>query len=370
MHSTFPAVKSFLKRSIQLALSAGLLLAGGEALANTVTQNSSWTIDRSGTTTKYRVVAYGDSIFAGYNGSISSVDRRAAPMIQGEYLSNAWGTDMEVVRRTKSGAKSDDIYNNKIIAERSYMQAASTRVVTFEMCGNDFLQARDSFAGQSGTCSYSPLDTALANCTKYQELAMQAINTYATTAKKKIIMNLYYPGYDADNGLSGCTDAATGQKVNKQNAMFPRLARSNWRACNFAAQYGFACVDAFAEYMGADYDSNGDGMVDSDGLRYIPGESEQAYVDRITSTLRGTIKDANTHFVSSGTSFDYILSDNTHPSYVGSTIYVGLFGGTGSGTAAPEYSGAQIVGGKNPVWNRYGHERVGYILSTLDPVTP
>ncbi|HZF56758.1 MAG TPA: SGNH/GDSL hydrolase family protein [Polyangiaceae bacterium] len=370
MHSTFPAVKSFLKRSIQLALSAGLLLAGGEALANTVTQNSSWTIDRSGTTTKYRVVAYGDSIFAGYNGSISSVDRRAAPMVQGEYLSNAWATDMEVVRRTKSGAKSDDIYNNKIIAERSYMQAASTRVVTFEMCGNDFLQARDSFAGQSGTCSYSPLDTALANCTKYQELAMQAINTYATTAKKKIIMNLYYPGYDADNGLSGCTDAATGQKVNKQNAMFPRLARSNWRACNFAAQYGFACVDAFAEYMGADYDSNGDGMVDSDGLRYIPGESEQAYVDRITSTLRGTIKDANTHFVSSGTSFDYILSDNTHPSYVGSTIYVGLFGGTGSGTAAPEYSGAQIVGGKNPVWNKYGHERAGWAHSLFNPLSP
>jgi hypothetical protein len=32
-----------------------------------------------------------------------------------------------------------DIYNNKIVAERSYMQASSTRVVTFEMCGNDGL---------------------------------------------------------------------------------------------------------------------------------------------------------------------------------------------------------------------------------------
>ena len=45
---------------------------GGQAAANTLTQNVSWTIDRAGTTTKYRVVAYGDSIYAGYNGSITS----------------------------------------------------------------------------------------------------------------------------------------------------------------------------------------------------------------------------------------------------------------------------------------------------------
>ena len=37
---------------------------------------------------------------------------------------------------------------------------ATTRVVTFEMCGNDGLQARSSFAGQSGTCNYAALDTA------------------------------------------------------------------------------------------------------------------------------------------------------------------------------------------------------------------
>ncbi|MDC3956997.1 SGNH/GDSL hydrolase family protein [Polyangium jinanense] len=355
----------------QAVLSLGILLGGREALANTLTQNSSWTIDRAGTTAKYRVVAYGDSIFAGYNGSLSNVDKRAATWVQGEYLSNSWNSDIEVIRRTKSGAKADDIYNNKIVAEKSHMQTANTRVVTFEMCGNDFLQARDSFADQSGTCSYGVLDTALANCTKYQELAMQFINANTNAAtKKKMIMNLYYPGYDADNATSSCTDASSGQKVNKQTAMFPRLARSNYRACKLAAQYGFDCVDAFAEYMGADYDSNGDGKIDSDGLRYIPGETEDAYVTRITSTLRGTIRDANSHFENSGTSFDYILSDDTHPSYSGSTLYVGLFGGTGSGSGAPEYSGAQIVGGKNPVWNRYGHERAGWAHSLFNPLAP
>jgi hypothetical protein len=28
-------------------------------------------------------------------------------------------------------------------------------VVTFEMCGNDGLQARSTFKGQTGTCDYS-----------------------------------------------------------------------------------------------------------------------------------------------------------------------------------------------------------------------
>jgi lysophospholipase L1-like esterase len=136
-----------LRYLLHLALALGVLLAGGEAFASTLTQNTSWTIDRGGTSTKYRVVAYGDSIFAGYQGSLSNVSRRATPYVQGEYLSNAWGADVEVIRRTKSGAKADDIYNNKIVAERSHMQSANTRVVTFEMCGNDFLQACSSFAG-------------------------------------------------------------------------------------------------------------------------------------------------------------------------------------------------------------------------------
>jgi lysophospholipase L1-like esterase len=347
------------------------LLAAVPAMANTITQNTSWTINRSGTSTVYRITAYGDSIYAGYRGSLSSVAKRAAPLADGDYLSQLWNADIEVIRRTKSGALAGDIYNNKIVAERSYMQSANTRVVTFEMCGNDGLQARSNFAGQGGTCNYAPLNTAQSNCTTYLQAAMQYINANASAnTRLKVVSNLYYPGYAADNALSGCNDPTTGQKVNKQNVFMPYLARMNWRACNFAAQYGFACADSFAQYMGADYDSNNDGQIDSDALRYIQGESESAYVNRITVTLRSTVRDANTHFVSASTSYDYIQSDNTHPTYTGSTIYVGLFGGTGSGSGAPDYSGAQIVGGKNPVWNRFGHERMGWALSAYNPATP
>ena len=42
---------------------------------------------------------------------------------------------------------------------------------------------------------------------------------------------------------------------------------------------------------------------------------------------------------------------------------------TGSGSGAPEYD-SQIVGGKNPVWHNFGHEMMGWSLSTYNPTTP
>ena len=125
------------------ALLAAVALAGAasNAAANTLTQNVSWTIDRAGINTKYRITAYGDSIYAGYNGSIISAAKYSAPTVDAEYLAALWNADIESVRRAKSGAVASDVYNNKIVAEKSYMQDSSTRVVTFEMCGNDGLQA-------------------------------------------------------------------------------------------------------------------------------------------------------------------------------------------------------------------------------------
>jgi lysophospholipase L1-like esterase len=350
-------------RGATAACALAAAVVSGSAAASTINQNTSWTIDRAGTTTKYRVVAYGDSIFAGYNGSLFSVARRAAPYTSGEYLGAKWNADIEVVRRTKSGAKSDDIYNNKIVAERSYMQATNTRVVVFEMCGNDYLQARTAFKDQTGTCSYTGLDNALAACTTYTERAMQAINQYATTARAKVVMNIYYPGYNSDNVLTNCTDSSTGTKINRRDKFLPYLAKSNWRTCNLAAQYGFQCADAFAESMAADYDSNGDGLVDADAIRWRAGETETAYVNRIVS-LKSTLRDSNTHFVNATTSYDYLQSDDTHQTYYSGTI------GTGSGTATPNFTDAQIVGGKNPEWNKWGHERTGWSLSTYNPATP
>jgi len=345
-----------------------VLALGAPAGANTLTQNVSWTIDRAGTSTSYRVVAYGDSIYSGYNGSVVNAAKYAAPTVDAEYLSALWNSDIESVRRAKSGAVASDIYNNKIVAERSYMQASTTRVVTFEMCGNDGLQARSNFKSQRRTCNYSDLDTAVNTCKTYVAAAMDYINANAYAGTKlKVISNLYYPGYAADNVQSTCKDAGTGATVNLQSVFLPRVATMNYWMCEFARQKGFQCADNFAQYMGADYDSNGDGQVDSEALRYVAGDTESSYVTRITSTLRSTIRDANTHFVSSSTSYDYIQSDDTHPTFTGGTVRAGLLGGT-TGAGAPRYT--SFPGGKNPIWNQYGHERMGWSLSTTNPATP
>ncbi len=345
-----------------------LLALSAPALANTLNQNVSWTIDRAGTSAKYRVVAYGDSIYAGYNGSISNAARYSAPTVDGEYLSARWNADIETIRRTKSGAVAKDVYDNKIVAERSYMQAASTRVVTFEMCGNDGLQARSAFKSQSGTCNYGGLDAAVNTCKTYVARAMDYINANAhPNTRLKVISNVYYPGYAADNVQSSCRDSATGQTVNLRDRFLPALAKMNYWMCEYARQKGFQCADSFAQYMGADHDSNGDGRIDSDALRYVAGETEAAYVQRVTVTLRGTLRDANTKFVSASSSYDYIQSDDVHPTYTGGTVSAGIWGGS-TGSGAPRY--ASFTNGRSPIWNQFGHERMGWALSVYNPASP
>jgi hypothetical protein len=191
-------------------------------------------------------------------------------------------------------------------------------------------------------------------------------NAYAGT-KLKIITNLYYPGYAADNVQSSCRDATSGATVNVQDALLPRIAKMNYWMCEYARQKGFQCADNFAHYMGADYDRNGDGLVDSDALRYVAGESEANYVTRITSTLRSTVRDANMHLVSASSSYDYIQSDDTHPTYTGGTVSAGLFGST-TGSGGPRYT--SFSGGKSPIWNQLGHERMGWALSVSNPAAP
>lgn len=345
-----------------------LLAISGQAAGNTLNQNVSWTIDRAGTSAKYRLVAYGDSIYAGYNGSISNAARYAAPTVDAEYLSALWNADIESVRRTKSGAVARDVYESKIVGDRSYMQSSATRVVTFEMCGNDGLQARSGFKSQGGTCSYGGIEAAISSCRTYVAASMDYINANAhPNTRLKVISNLYYPGYNADNVQSGCRDAGTGATVNMRDVFLPAIARMNYWMCETARQKNFRCVDSFAQYMAADHDSNGDGLVDSDALRYVAGESESSYVTRITSTLRATLRDANFKAVSASSTYDYIQSDDVHPTYTGGTVRAGIWGGS-SGSGAPRYT--SFPGGLSPIWNRYGHERMGWALSVYSPASP
>ncbi|NJO34851.1 MAG: SGNH/GDSL hydrolase family protein, partial [Rhodospirillales bacterium] len=39
-----------------------------------------------------------------------------------------------------------------------------------------------------------------------------------------------------------------------------------------------------------------------------------------------------------------------------------------TGTGAPRYTA--FAGGKSPIWNQYGHERMGWSLSVFSPPSP
>ena len=243
-----------------------------------------------------------------------SAAKYSAPTVDAEYLSALWNADIESVRRTKIGR---DCFGC-LATTKSFLNArtwdASTRVVTFEMCGNDGLQARSAFKTRPAPATASSINTAVANCKTYVAKAMDYINasTYAGVKAEGHFQHLLPRLYNADNVQSSCKDATTGATINVRDKFLPAMATINYWMCEYARQKGFKCTDNFAEFMGADYDSNGDGIIDADGLRYVSGESESSYVTRITSTLKSTIRDSNTKFVSSSSSYDYIQSDDTH----------------------------------------------------------
>jgi cysteine-rich repeat protein len=349
-------------------------LAAGAASASTIAQNSAWNITRTGSTQTFGVVAYGDSIFAGYT-SATNIARRGAPLVTAEYLAALSGQRVEVRRRCQSGAVASGVYGRiNSTADRAFMQNANTRMVMFEMCGNDYLQARSSFRSASGTCNYTGLQTALANCVNFTTLAMQNINQFAhANTKVKMVMNLYYPGFNADNAYSTCTDAvngdpANGNRVHMQTFFLPLLAESNWNVCKIAEQNGFECADAFATYMARDYDSNGDGIIDSDAIRYVKGESLAAYKARIVG-LKSTLRDSNLKLVNNTTTFDYLQSDDTHPTFEGATAST-LFTTPGGDVSVFFATAGAYPNGKNPHWDWNGHDRLGWFMDPTATFTP
>jgi lysophospholipase L1-like esterase len=312
----------------------------------TIAQNTMVTIDRGRSTTA-RVVAYGDSIFAGYQGAIASVARRAAPYVAAEYAAKDWDVNVEVVRRARSGAVAARVA--QVIEENHEFMTPSTRAVLVELCGNDYLKARRAFAQASGTCDVSVIHDALTACVAGTKTALATINRYAPSGARKVLMNLYYPGFGADDRPSLCTDPTTGKPLNVQNVLLPVMARSNWRACTLARSEGFACADAFAAVMAGD-DESAD-------VAFDPNEPEDAYVARLIER-RAVLHDPNAKPIGNGTFADYMLDDDIHPTYELGTIPI-----RGAWRSVPDFTDAQIQGGKNPKWNASGHERLGYVLA-------
>lgn len=336
------------------------------ALDGTVAQNSAWNIQRTGAQDTLRLVAYGDSIVAGYI-SPTEIAQRASTHVAAEYAAVLWGQNIEVRRRAQSGAVASAILN-RIQADASFMQTDNTVGVHVVMCGNDYLQARSAFAGQTGQCNFDGLAAALNNCLNATSQAIDFVNANAgPNARLRIIGNLYYPGFDSDNVPTNCTSPDTGQPLNRRDDVFLAIiAESNWETCNLAVENGWACADNFAEFMAADFDSNGDGVADNESIRFIPGEPLEEYVNRIlAANAAGLLRDSNFKQIAAGTSVDYLLSDDTHTTFVGPQAKAGPTAGTPGGNVGVFHAtDTPFPGFRNPDWNRNGHDRMGHALAT------
>lgn len=345
-------------------LAGGLPFSQAWALDGTIAQNSAWNVQRTGAQDTLRVVAYGDSIKAGYT-NVTTIARRASTHVAAEYGAALWGQNIEVRRRAQSGAVAQGIFNRiNSAADRAFMQSSNTIGIDIAMCGNDYLQARSSFVSQSGTCNYDVLQTALNNCVFWTEEAIKNVNEFAhPNVKLKVIGNLYYPGYDSDDQLTSCSDPDTGAPVNRRDRFLPLIAESNWRTCALAEEYGWVCADNFAEYMAADYDSNDDGEIDNEFIRYQSGESLDDYLARILYAYQaGLLRDSNFKATEPGTTVGYLLSDNTHMTFQGPTA---KSTGTPGGNVAVFFAtDGPYPDGRNPSWNLNGHDRMGYALAT------
>lgn len=354
-------------RQLALALtvaSSAFVAVDVMALDGTVAQNSQWNIQRAGSQETLRIVAYGDSIVAGYT-SPTEISQRSSTHVAAEYAAVLWGQRIEVRRRAQSGAVASAIYN-RIRNDRAFMQTANTVGVHVVMCGNDYLQARSAFAGQSGQCRLEGLAAALDNCLNFTEQAIDYVNENAgPNVKLKVIGNLYYPGFNADNVLTNCTSPVTGDRLNRRDDIFLSIiAQSNWETCTMAVENGWVCADNFAEFMAADFDSNGDGVIDSDSIRFIPGEPMRDYINRILAANEaGLLRDSNFKQHAQGASVGYLLSDDTHTTFVGPTAKTP--GSTPGGNVNVFHATSQPYPDfKNPSWNLNGHDRMGHALAT------
>ena len=230
--------RRFGRSGLSILAAAALLAAGSAVQASTVTQNASWTIDRAGTSANYRVTAYGDSIYAGYYGSISRVAKRAAPWVDGEYLSQAWNADIEVSsapfrrqRRTST---------TPIVAERRI------RTATRASAPSRFRQRRlraQHFAGHPAYATDAAQHCA-SHCTTTASRE-QSVNRTRTPTLASCRSNLYYRSTRRQRLATA--DSACARQAGD---LLPYIARINLRACNFASQNGFACPDSSASTWG------------------------------------------------------------------------------------------------------------------------
>jgi lysophospholipase L1-like esterase len=263
-----------------------------------------------GTSTTTRInAAFGDSIAAGYCGIFCRLDSYS--VYYGREVANAKDATVSYRGRAQSGEVMSQIAS-RISNNLTDLRAAD--YITLEGCGNDFLNARNTYRGQSSCTNEAVLATALDNC---KTNMVKALNTIAANRKAGatvVVLGLYYPGLNADK--SRACGAGTQFDV-----LFDYIVEGGWSTCNEAWARGFKCADGLAAFNAADVDTalDADSIPDITQVRINESSDRNnfpAYYDRVFAS-RAVLTDANTKRTGASTTVDYLQSDDVHPTAAG-----------------------------------------------------
>lgn len=264
--------------------------------------------DGSSTTTRVST-AFGDSIAAGYCGIFCRLDSYS--VYYGRRVADAKDATVSYRGRAMSGDLMSAIAN-KVANNLTDLRAAD--YITIEGCGNDFLNARSTYRGQSSCTNETVLATALDTC---RSNLIRALNTIATNRKagsQVVVMSLYYPGMNSDKGRT-CNGGS------HFDVFVDYIAEANWTMCNEAWARGFKCADGLASFNAADVDTtlDADSTPDIDQVRINQATDQNnfpAYYNRILAN-KAVLTDSNTKRTGTSTVVDYLQSDDTHPTAAG-----------------------------------------------------
>ncbi len=295
-----------------LAIIVGAALtAASSGTANAAAGSESRTLrpsDGSSTTTRVSL-ALGDSIVAGYCGIFCRLDSYG--VFYSQDIANGLDAQVDFRGRAQSGEVMSQI------ATRTANNVASIRVadyIVLEGCGNDFLNARSTYRGQSDCTNENVLATALDTCNTNMRRTLDTIAANKKANARVRVMFLYYPGVAADK--------ARRCGANTHFDIFlDYLLEAGWTTCNEAWNRGFECVDGFAAFNAADVDTNldADNLIDSDQIRInedTDADNFPNYYNRVQAS-KAVIGDANTKRTGTNTTADFLQGDDTHPTTAG-----------------------------------------------------
>ena len=289
---------------------AGLLVSTFLAANAHAASHESRTIKPSdgSSTSTMNYTLLGDSIGAGYCGWFCRTS--SFGVYHAQDVANAFDATVSYRGRAHSGWIMQDIADD---AAAHAGDIAASEFVAIEGCGNDYLDARSSYRNQSDCTNETVLATALDTCQFHMIRALDTIAANQKSNARVFVTNLYYPGMNTDKSRSCGT-------YTHFDAFVDYIVESNWIACNEALKRGFECVDAFAAFNAPDIDTDGDGVADSDEIRFDPAtdfNNFDAYYTRVVIENKHVLADANQKRISSSQTADYLQSDDVHPTSSG-----------------------------------------------------